>query len=353
MKLEFLMLAHRFDPKKYYIGGYYLSEKLDGTRAYYDGGISRGLPASEVPFANCIKDGRLIKKVTATGLWSRSGKVIHAPDYWLNQLPKCPLDGELFLDRGCFQELRTIVAEHVPGPNWQDIKLMAFDSPPWEEFARKREIKIRSEYSYWIPDCEKWCKERAKKLEITSVQLSWTFEHIKIYLEGRCKGVAYALQQERLPLRHSDAIKRVNEALDNFVNHGAEGVILRNPASRWECKRSHSLLKVKPFNDAEGRIIGFTSGRETDRGSKLLGKIGALILDYNGKRLELSGLTDQERQFESEAMGVHASNYPGEDMPEWFQGKYFKKGNIVTFKYRELSDDLIPKEARYWRQKNV
>jgi len=27
----------------------------------------------------------------------------------------------------------------------------------------------------------------------------------------------------------------------------------------------------------------------------------------------------------------------------------FKRGQQVTFKYRELSDDGIPKEARYWR----
>jgi hypothetical protein len=37
-------------------------------------------------------------------------------------------------------------------------------------------------------------------------------------------------------------------------------------------------------------------------------------------------------------------------MPEDFQGKHFKVGDVVTFKYRELSDDGIPKEARYWRR---
>ena len=44
-------------------------------------------------------------------------------------------------------------------------------------------------------------------------------------------------------------------------------------------------------------MVGFTSGRETTKGSRLLGKIGALIVDYQGKRLELSGLTDAEREF--------------------------------------------------------
>ena len=96
-------------------------------------------------------------------------------------------------------------------------------------------------------------------------------------------------------------------------------------------------------------MVGFTSGRETNKGSRLLGKIGALIVDYQGKRLELSGLTDAEREFLSPDMARTATEKPGQDMPAFFQGKSFKAGQIVTFKYRELSDDGIPKEARLWR----
>ena len=40
-------------------------------------------------------------------------------------------------------------------------------------------------------------------------------------------------------------------------------------------------------------------------------------------------------------------------MPEHFQGQCFRKGQTVTFKYRELSDEGIPKEARYWRKRDV
>ena len=48
-----------------------------------------------------------------------------------------------------------------------------------------------------------------------------------------------------------------------------------------------------------------------------------------------------------------AAEKPGQDMPSFFQGKCFKVGQTVTFKYRELSDDGIPKEARYWRRRDV
>src|SRR5687768_17070890 len=59
------------DPK-----GWWMSEKLDGMRAYWDG----------------------------VQLLSRLGNVIHAPDYFIKGLPKHPLDGELFLARKSFQK---------------------------------------------------------------------------------------------------------------------------------------------------------------------------------------------------------------------------------------------------------
>jgi hypothetical protein len=78
-----------------------------------------------------------------------------------------------------------------------------------------------------------------------------------------------------------------------------------------------------------------------------------LILDFDGKRLELSGLTDVEREFQTSFMQSHAAANPGVDMPADFQGKHFKIGQQVTFKFRELSDAGVPKEARYWRRRDV
>ena len=149
------------------------------------------------------------------------------------------------------------------------------------------------------------------------------------------------------------ARKEVEAYLKQVLDRGGEGVIIRNPAAQWTPKRVNDLLKYKPFSDAEALITGFTSGRKTGKGSKHLGKIGALITDYKGKRLELSGLTDAEREFLSDAMSEHATRHPGEDMPEGTQGRYFKVGQTVSFKFRELSDDGIPKEARHWRPRDV
>ena len=150
-----------------------------------------------------------------------------------------------------------------------------------------------------------------------------------------------------------EAAAQVETFLQKVLDHGGEGVVVRNSEAIWTPKHHKGLLKYKPFDDAEATVTGFTSGRETTKGSRLLGKIGALITDFNGKRLELSGLTDTEREFDGPLAAKYAENNPGKDMPSWAEGQRFKKGQTVTFKYRELSDDGIPKEARFWRRRDV
>jgi DNA ligase-1 len=163
----------------------------------------------------------------------------------------------------------------------------------------------------------------------------------------------YMHQQTRLPDTAAEAQVAVERQLEKALHRGGEGLILRAPDALWLPKRVRSILKYKPFSDAEGTVVGYTSGRETDKGSKLLGLIGSLILDYKGKRLELAGLTNEERLFATPEMASHATDNPGVDMPKWFEGKHFNLGAIVSFKYRELSDDGIPKEARYWRKPSL
>lgn len=353
MKREYLMLAQTFKPAKHNIGGWLWSEKLDGMRAFWDGGISRGCLATDVPYANTEKDARLKLVQVATGLWSRSGKIIYAPNAWLHRLPKCFLDGELFMGRGMFQTLRKVVGSHsATDPRWSGVTFQAFDSPSIEVFSQQREIKIRSEYSFLIPNCCTWIQKRVKQNHIETVKDHWTFELVQQFLANRLtKENCWRVKQNPLPLRHVDAVEKLNEILDFLVTDGAEGVMLRKPTSLYELRRSHNLLKHKPFNDAEGVVVGYTSGRETGRGSKHLGRIGALVLDFGGKRLELSGLTDEERGFLASDMRDYAVGHPGQDMPQHFQGQCFKIGQVVTFKYRELSDDGVPKEARYWRKR--
>ena len=81
--------------------GWWLSEKLDGVRAYWDG----------------------------KQLLSRLGNVLHAPDYFFDKLPAHPLDGELFLERKSFQKTVAIVRRQDKSDLWKQIKYLTFDAP--------------------------------------------------------------------------------------------------------------------------------------------------------------------------------------------------------------------------------
>jgi len=82
--------------------GYWVSEKLDGVRAFWDG----------------------------SSLRFRSGLVIAAPDWFTAALPRTALDGELWLGRGRFDELSGIVRRKKPADtDWRGVRFMVFDLP--------------------------------------------------------------------------------------------------------------------------------------------------------------------------------------------------------------------------------
>jgi hypothetical protein len=87
--------------------------------------------------------------------------------------------------------------------------------------------------------------------------------------------------------------------------------------------------------------------------------MGALILEIDeGKRLELSGFTDEERTLvdrRSENGYSDAEDWamenPETECPEGIEAEQFPIGSTVTFRYRGKSKDGIPQEARYWRKR--
>src|SRR5688572_16394755 len=74
-----LLLAERWDNVQD-LTGWWMSEKLDGVRAYWDGKM----------------------------FLSRLGNQFHAPDWFCAQLPSEPLDGELWVGRKQFQQTVSI-----------------------------------------------------------------------------------------------------------------------------------------------------------------------------------------------------------------------------------------------------
>ena len=66
--------------------------------------------------------------------------------------------------------------------------------------------------------------------------------------------------------------EQVIPTFEAYCTLGYEGLMLRNADSKYVGKRSYDLQKLKPFQDAEFKIVGFTEGR-----GKLAGKLGTFI----------------------------------------------------------------------------
>lgn len=358
LKRSMVMLAHVFKPTRNDVRGWFMSEKLDGHRALWDGGVSRGMLASEVPYANTLKDSRLLKAPVATGLWSRLGKVIHAPDWWLDQLPPYCLDGELWCGRNGFQRLSSIVKKHTPDAEaWKQVQYMVFDAPPVESVFCDGIVTAWN--AHWQGMVGWYKTAGAGKVQYQpQLEFQQSVELLGKTLQSN--DVVRLLPQIELPNNHTGAASLILDRQIEVVKLGGEGLILRRPTSVWSPERSYSMLKVKPLQDAEGKVVGYHWGRETDKGSKLLGMLGSIVVEFQGKQFDLSGFTDAERKmFRNNAdvsneerlrlAAQHGSQHPGELVDHDYSSVNFPRGSYVTFKYRELSDDGIPKEARYFR----
>jgi len=111
-----LMLANRYHDG-IAISDYWVSEKLDGVRAYWEG-------------------ERFI---------SRQGNEYHAPEWFTKGFPSVPLDGELWMGRGTFEALSGAVRKEIPDDKqWQRIRFMVFDLPAAGKTFDHRLMQLRT-----------------------------------------------------------------------------------------------------------------------------------------------------------------------------------------------------------------
>lgn len=332
---ELLMLAKEYDPS-IDVRGWYMSEKLDGMRAFWDGGSTRGKRKTDVWWANNDKDGRYVHEQICTGLWSRYGNVVHAPDWWLDMLPKGMLDGELWMGRGRFQDLVS-VTKTLTKENWEQVLYRPFDMPTMGAFLTAGTVNNQN-YKKAFPQRPGYFPGYSTPFDVIIKRI---YEHTN--------GVVVPVKQERI--RDTEHMLSV---LDEITTAGGEGLILRAPSLSWTPYRVGKLLKVKPFKDDEGTVVGYVSGRVGKEG-RLHGKLGALVLSWKDKVFELSGYTDAERELDDDVLIDWAINNPGKPFPSTLHSRFerFKLGSKITFRYRELTRDGVPKEARYWRKYNA
>lgn len=84
------------------VKGWWMSEKLDGVRAYW----------------------------TGSQLISRTGNPFPAPKSFTENFPDTPLDGELWLGRDQFQQMLSIVrTKKISHKGWKKVRYYVFDAP--------------------------------------------------------------------------------------------------------------------------------------------------------------------------------------------------------------------------------
>ena len=231
--------------------GWWISEKLDGVRAYWDG----------------------------TRFLSRQGNPFYAPDWFTEKLPDYPLDGELFGGRKKFQRTVSIVRRQDMSDDWKELAFVIFDAPSLDAGFEERIAHVEQYVEDVAPPYAEWLAHQP------------------------CQGV-----------------KHLREELARVEALGGEGLMLRQPGSRYEVGRSHTLFKVKSFHDDEARVIGHQAGAGRHKG-----RLGALEVELrDGTRFSVgTGLSDAERE------------------------KPPALGSIITFRYQELSNDCVPRFPSY------
>lgn len=236
------------------VSRYLVSEKLDGVRAIWDG----------------------------TTLRFRSGKEINAPRWFVDGLPKRPLDGELWIGRGTFERVSGIVRKDVPDDNeWRQVRYMIFELPGAPGTFRERADAMRE--------------------LVRQANVPWLRE----------------IEQFSVVDRNS-----LKKRMKEVVKAGGEGLMLHRADALYETGRSDTLLKMKPWEDAEAVVIGHVPGK-----GKYAGMLGALrVHSPDGREFSLgTGFTDAQRR----------------DPPAL--------GATVTYRYRDLTNTGMPRFASFLR----
>ncbi len=218
-----VLLAHSWDGTQD-IKGWWMSEKLDGVRGYW----------------------------TGSEMLSRSGKKFQVPEWFTENLPPFPLDGELWSGRGQFSELSGIVRRKTPDKDWKKVRYLVFDAP-----------KAKGGFEEHLDLARSWFREHPTP-------------YAEVLKQEICQGKVHLLKK-----------------LAEIESLGGEGIMLRRPGSLYTVGHTYDLLKVKTFEDTEATVVGHIPGK-----GKHEGRLGSLLVELpNGIHFAIgTGFSDKERE---------------------------------------------------------
>lgn len=236
--------------------------------------VTQYLVSEKLDGVRAIWDGQTLR--------FRSGKSIRAPGWFTDGLPRQPLDGELWMGRGSFERLSGTVRREVPDDDeWRQVRYMIFELPDAPGTFARRVAQIRE--------------------VVGQANVPW--------LEAI--GQSAVVDRGSLQKRMAEVVKA-----------GGEGLMLHRADALYETGRSDTLLKMKPWEDAEAVVIAHQPGK-----GRNAGRLGALrVRTADGREFSLgTGFTDRMRL----------------DPPSI--------GSVVTYRYRDLTRTGLPRFASFLR----
>ena len=268
---------------------WWLSEKLDGMRAIYNGNV----------------------------FLTRNSVELNSPEWFFNILPNDKLlDGELYFGRNKFEHTGVCRRSIVNDIEWLGCKYMIFDLIDTDTMFEDRLIILKE--------------------ELHKIQQRWD-EYRKEYdgvLPKTCP--VEIVEQTKV-----SSLEQATDIYKDLIKNKAEGIILRKPKSKYEVGRSSCLLKWKPVYDHDAIVVGYETGKGKNTG--LLGSFIVHPLGEDGKKNMKrksfkvgSGLSDFIRK-----------NYLNESSSK----AYHPIGTVICYKYRDVSREGKPRFPTYLRKR--
>lgn len=224
--------------------GYVVSEKLDGVRALWDG----------------------------ANLKSRSGKAFSPPKCWVENLPDFALDGELFIARGKFEEVLSVVSkgdsqcEECKCEEWSKVGYFIFDVPQANQKSNAKfsadSSAESSEKSYTLLErlalLESWLENRANKSNKAN-QAKTTEGKNSADLDSKKDGknpILHIIPQESVPSQEA-----LQKKLKEVEKLGGEGLVIRKNSAPYERFRTTNAMKLKSYSDTECVVVAHNQGK--------------------------------------------------------------------------------------------
>jgi DNA ligase 1 len=199
----------------------FIQPKLDGVRCVIQ--------------SECHGSSWMVKAYSRTGKeWKNINHILKQLKPFFKKYPKVILDGELY--------------NHDLKNDFEKIISLVRKTKPTEE-DRLESSQMVQFHCYDIVDETKTYSERKKFIE-DRVPNNYCIKHVET---GACT---------------EEDVLFANKI---FLNQGYEGSILRTD-SKYECKRSRNLIKLKDFQDTEATIIDWVEGK-----GKRIGTIGKFM----------------------------------------------------------------------------